>query len=45
MKGAYESPQWKAFVGARDAMRARDEAWLRAFEHVDLDVLIAVRKL
>jgi len=44
VKGAYESPQWKAFVRARAAMRARDEAWLRAFERVDLDVLIALRE-
>jgi hypothetical protein len=44
VKGAYESPQWKAFVRARQAMRARDEAWLRAFERVDLEVLIALRR-
>jgi hypothetical protein len=44
VKGAYESPQWKAFVRARAAMSARDEAWLRAFERVDLEVLIALRR-
>jgi hypothetical protein len=44
VKGAYESPQWKAFVRAREAMRARDEAWVCAFERVDLDVLIALRR-
>jgi hypothetical protein len=44
VKGAYESPQWKAFVRAREAISARDAAWLRAFECVDLDVLIALRR-
>jgi len=41
----YESPQWKAFVRAQETMRTRDEARLRAFELVDLDVLIEVRKV
>jgi hypothetical protein len=41
----YESPRWKAFARAQETMRTRDEARLRAFEHVDLDVLIEVRKL